>query len=50
MKNELMVEEQFHRAMEDDPAPTFEEPRSSTQAASPHGSEEDMIRRRDGGA
>ena len=48
MKNELMVEEQFRRAMEDDPAPTFEELEElDAERRRRMAQEEDMIRRRD---
>ncbi|NLB16119.1 MAG: ATP-dependent zinc metalloprotease FtsH [Clostridiales bacterium] len=48
MKNELMVEEQFRRAMEDDPAPTFEELEElDAERRRLMAQEEEMIRRRD---
>jgi hypothetical protein len=43
-----MVEEQFRRAMEDDPAPTFEELEElDAERRRRMAQEEDMIRRRD---
>lgn len=48
MKNELMVEEQFRRAMEEDPPPAFEELEElDAERRRRMAQEEEMIRRRD---
>ncbi len=48
MKNELMVEEQFRRAMEEDPTPAFEELEElDAERRRRMAQEEEMIRRRD---